>query len=110
MSNLMMKIDDVIDEWARGKLTNTQLRSGIKSLGAEVLNPRITSGMASNDLEIALPSGKVKTGFNAGGVAKGKKKKPATKRGMAIVISVGAVPIKKKAPPKKKKPVRRKKK
>lgn len=106
----MMKIDDVIDEWARGKLTNTQLRSGIKSLGAEVLNPRITSGMASNDLEIALPSGKVKTGFNAGGVAKGKKKKPATKRGMAIVISVGAVPIKKKAPPKKKKPVRRKKK
>ena len=110
MSNLIMKIDDVIDEWARGKLTNTQLRSGIKSLGAEVLNPRITSGMASNDLEIALPSGKVKTGFNAGGVAKGKKKKPATKRGMAIVISVGAVPIKKKAPPKKKKPVRRKKK
>ena len=106
----MMKIDDVIDEWARGKLTNTQLRSGIKSLGAEVLNPRITSGMASNDLEIALPSGKVKTGFNAGGVAKGKKKKPATKRGMAIVISVGAVPIKTKAPPKKKKPVRRKKK
>ena len=106
----MMKIDDVIDEWARGKLTNTQLRSGIKSLGAEVLNPRITSGMASNDLEIALPSGKVKTGFNAGGVAKGKKKKPATKRGMAIVISVGAVPIKKKTPPKKKKPVRRKKK
>ena len=106
----MMKIDDVIDEWARGKLTNTQLRSGITSLGAEVLNPRITSGMASNDLEIALPSGKVKTGFNAGGVAKGKKKKPATKRGMAIVISVGAVPIKKKAPPKKKKPVRRKKK
>ena len=106
----MMKIDDVIDEWARGKLTNTQLRSGIKSLGAEVLNPRITSGMASNDLEIALPSGKVKTGFNAGGVAKGKKKKPATKRGMAIVISVGAVPIKKKAPPKKKTPVRRKKK
>mgnify|MGYP003123713648 CR=1 FL=1 len=110
MSNLMMKIDDVIDEWARGKLTNTQLRSGIKSLGAEVLNPRITSGMASNDLEIALPSGKVKTGFNAGGVAKGKKKKPATKRGMAIVISVGAVPIKKKTSPKKKKPVRRKKK
>ncbi len=106
----MMKIDDVIDEWARGKLTNTQLRSGIKSLGAEVLNPRITSGMASNDLEIALPSGKVKTGFNAGGVAKGKKKKPATKRGMAIVISVGAVPIKKKTSPKKKKPVRRKKK
>ena len=104
----MMKIDDVIDEWARGKLTNTQLRSGIKSLGAEVLNPRITSGMASNDLEIALPSGKVKTGFNAGGVAKGKKKKPATKRGMAIVISVGAVPVKKVAP--KKKPVKRKKK
>ena len=97
----MMKIDDVIDEWARGKLTNTQLRSGIKSLGAEVLNPRITSGMASNDLEIALPSGKVKTGFNAGGVAKGKKKKPATKKGMAILISV--------CPPKKK-PAKRKKK
>ena len=110
MPSLIMQIDDIIDEWARGKLTNTQLRSGIKSLGAEVLNPRITSGMASNDLEIALPSGKVKTGFNAGGVAKGKKKKPATKRGMAIVISVGAVPVKKKAPPKKKKPVRRKKK
>ena len=101
MSNLIMQIDDIIDEWARGKLTNTQLRSGIKSLGAEVLNPRITSGMASNDLEIALPSGKVKTGFNAGGVAKGKKKKPATKKGMAILISV--------CPPKKK-PAKRKKK
>ena len=101
MPSLIMQIDDIIDEWARGKLTNTQLRSGIKSLGAEVLNPRITSGMASNDLEIALPSGKVKTGFNAGGVAKGKKKKPATKKGMAILISV--------CPPKKK-PAKRKKK
>jgi hypothetical protein len=39
------------------------------------------------------------------------RKKPAPKRGkkgMAIVISVGAVPVK--AMPKKKKPVRRKKK
>ena len=103
----MMKIDDVIDEWARGKLTNTQLRSGIKSLGAEVLNPRITSKMASNDLEIAMPSGRVKSDFNNGGVVKRKKKKPATKKGMAIVISVGAVPVK--AMPKKK-PAKRKKK
>jgi len=38
------------------------------------------------------------------------RKKPASKKDMAIIISVGAVPIKKKAPPKKKKPVRRKKK
>tara|TARA_Y100000114_G_C11656546_1_gene276872 strand:- start:134 stop:460 length:327 start_codon:yes stop_codon:yes gene_type:complete len=108
MPSLIMQIDDIIDKWARGKLTNTQLRSGIKSLGAEVLNPRITSKMASNDLEIAMPSGRVKSDFNNGGVVKRKKKKPATKKGMAIVISVGAVPVK--AMPKKKKPVRRKKK
>ena len=38
------------------------------------------------------------------------RKKPTPKKGMAIIISVGAVPVKKKAPPKKKKPVRRKKK
>ena len=36
------------------------------------------------------------------------RKQPAAKKGMAIVISVGAVPVKKVAP--KKKPVRRKKK
>ena len=38
------------------------------------------------------------------------RKNPTPKKGMAIVISVGAVPIKKKAPPKKKNPVRRNKK
>jgi len=105
-----MQIDDIIDMWSRGKLTNTQLRSGIKSLGAEVLNSRITSKMASNDLEVAMPSGRVRSDFNNGGVVKRKKKKPAPKRGkkgMAIVISVGAVPVK--AMPKKK-PAKRKKK
>ena len=101
MPSLIMQIDDIIDEWARGKLTNTQLRSGIKSLGAEVLNPRITSKMASNDLEIAMPSGRVRSDFNNGGVVKRKKKNPATKKGMAILISVS---------PPKKKPAKRKKK
>ena len=101
MPSLIMQIDDIIDEWARGKLTNTQLRSGIKSLRAEVLNPRITSKMASNNLEIAMPSGRVRSDFNNGGVVKRKKKKPATKKGMAILISV--------CPPKKK-PAKRKKK
>ena len=80
MPSLIMQIDDIIDEWARGKLTNTQLRSGIKSLGAEVLNPRITSKMASNDLEIAMPSGRVRSDFNNGGVVKRKKKKPVRRK------------------------------
>lgn len=98
---ILMDIDNIIDAWARGNISNDKLRSGVKSLGAEILNKRITKGMASDSLEIAMPSGRVRTDFNVGGVVARKKKtknsrKKPVKRDMAIVISVGAIPLKKK--------------
>jgi len=70
---MILKMDKVIDDWGRGKLSNAQLREGIKSLGGEILNPRITSSMAADSLEVAMPSGKIRS-FNKGGLAKKRTK------------------------------------
>ena len=70
MASLLLKMDKVIDAWARGKLSNRQLRDGIKALGGEVLNRRITDSMAADSLEIAMPSGKVRSDFRKGGLIK----------------------------------------
>ena len=75
MAGLLLKMDKVIDSWGRGKLSNAQLRDGIKSLGGEILNPRITASMAADSLEIAMPSGKVRSDFRKGGRIKKKAKK-----------------------------------
>jgi len=70
MASLLLKMDKVIDDWARGKLSNTELRDGIKALGGKVLNPRITASMHSGSLEIAMPSGKIVSDFRKGGKIK----------------------------------------
>ena len=71
---MILKMDKVIDDWGKGKISNAQLRAGIKSLGGEILNPRITSSMAADSLEVAMPSGRIRS-FNKGGLARKKKRK-----------------------------------
>ena len=63
----IMAIDEAVDSWSKGRLTNKEFRLQILSLGAEVFNERIGKNDSSENITIAFPDGTTQTGWNKGG-------------------------------------------
>ena len=65
-----MKMDDAIDSWAKGKLTNSELRKTIFSLGGRLDNKRIGPNDNTSTISVEFPDGTFQDGWNEGGQVK----------------------------------------
>ena len=54
---LVRDIDDLVDTWAKGDISNKELRDSAKELGVEINTKRITKNRDSSDIEITMPDG-----------------------------------------------------
>ena len=61
---LVRDIDDLVDTWAKGDISNKELRDSAKELGVEINTKRITKNRDSSDIEITMPDGNIYTGVN----------------------------------------------
>jgi len=68
-------IEDSIMDWAKGSISNAQLRKQVASIGGRVANNRISSSDSTDTIEIDFPNGTSQYGWNKGGVVKKRRKK-----------------------------------
>jgi len=61
---LVRDVDDLVDTWAKGNISNKELRDSAKELGVEINTKRITKNRDSSDIEITMPDGNIYTGVN----------------------------------------------
>ena len=61
---LVRDVDDLVDTWARGDISNKELRDSAKELGVEINTKRITKNKNSSDIEITMPDGNIYTGVD----------------------------------------------
>ena len=61
---LVRDVDDLVDTWAKGDISNKELRDSAKELGVEINTKRITKNRDSSDIEITMPDGNIYTGVN----------------------------------------------
>ena len=65
-----MAIDDAVDSWAKGRLTNSDLRKTIKSLGGRLENKSLGPNDSTDTIRIDFPDGTGQDGWNEGGQVK----------------------------------------
>jgi len=53
----IVKLEDTVDDWAKGYLTNKQLKQKLAESGVKINNPRITKKMDPTDIEFNMPDG-----------------------------------------------------
>ena len=53
----IVKLEDTVDDWAKGYLTNKQLRQKLSESGVKINNPKITKKMDPTDIEFGMPDG-----------------------------------------------------
>ncbi len=61
---IVKDVDDLVDTWAKGDISNKELRDSAKELGVEINTKRITKNRDPSDIQIAMPDGKVYTGVD----------------------------------------------
>ena len=61
---LVKDVDDLVDMWSKGDITNSELRTAAKELGVTIDTKRITKNRDASDIQIAMPDGKVYTGVD----------------------------------------------
>lgn len=57
--NLVMKLDDLFDEWRSGNISNNELRKRVAEQGAEITNPRLMPQGDPYNVEVAMPDGRI---------------------------------------------------
>jgi len=57
--NLVMKLDDLFDEWRSGNISNNELRKRVAEQGAEITNPRLMPQGDPYKVEVAMPDGRI---------------------------------------------------
>lgn len=55
----LLEADDIIDEWAKGNLTNTELRNQMRDKGFPIETKRISPKSTGDDLEVVSPDGNI---------------------------------------------------
>ena len=61
---LVRDVDDLVDTWSRGDISNKELRDSAKELGVTIETKRITKNRDASDIQISMPDGKVYTGVD----------------------------------------------
>ena len=73
MSYKYEDIDKTVDAWTRGKLTNSQFRKEVMSLGGKVVNKRLGPNDNASTILIDLPDGTSQYGWKDGGTVSATK-------------------------------------
>ena len=61
---LVKDLDDLVNMWSKGDITNSELRTAANELGVTIDTKRITKNRDASDIQIAMPDGKVYTGVD----------------------------------------------